>query len=102
MMKEGGFGEAFATFDVIFKKNKKLVTTSAFVGLTTWLMLSSFNHIAERNNPDMIWIVSSRGVLEHSRILLDYSRALDGVQSTGEEYITGVQSTGAQYNTGVQ
>lgn len=62
MMKEGGFGEAFATFDVIFKKNKKLVTTSAFVGLTTWLMLSSFNHIAERNNPDMLWIVSNKWI----------------------------------------
>lgn len=58
MMKEGGFGEAFAAFDVIFKKNKKLMTTSVFVGLTTWLMLSSFYHIAERNNPNMIWIVS--------------------------------------------
>lgn len=65
MMKEGGFGEAFATFDVIFKKNKKLVTTSAFVGLTTWLMLSSFNHIAERNNPDMLWIVSISRLLEY-------------------------------------
>lgn len=65
MMKEGGFGEAFATFDVIFKKNRKLVTTSAFVGLTTWLMLSSFNHIAERNNPDMLWIVSISRLLEY-------------------------------------
>lgn len=58
MMKEGGFGEAFAAFDSIFKRNTKLLTTSVFVGLTTWLMLSSFFHIAERDNPDMIWIVS--------------------------------------------
>ena len=66
MMKEGGFGEAFAAFDVIFKKNKKLVTTSAFVGLTTWLVLSSLNHIAERNNPDMVWIVSIYFLRGHS------------------------------------
>lgn len=58
MMKQGGFSAAFEAFDDIFKRNKKLVTTSLFVGLTTWLMLSSFYHIAERNNPDMIWIVS--------------------------------------------
>lgn len=58
MMKEGGFGEAFAAFDNIYKKNKSLVVTSGFVGLTTWIMLSSFNHIAERNNPEMIWSVS--------------------------------------------
>lgn len=63
MMKEGGFGEAFDTFGDIFRKNKTIVTTSVFVGLTTWLMLSSFNYIAERNNPDMVWVVSSPWVL---------------------------------------
>ncbi|CAM9142714.1 unnamed protein product [Ascophyllum nodosum] len=55
MMKEGGFKEAFAAFDDILAKNKKLVTASVFVGVTTWLMLSSFYHIAERDNPKMIW-----------------------------------------------
>lgn len=69
-MKEGGYGEAFATFDGIFKKNKKLLVTSVFVGLTTWLMLSSFYHIAERDNPDMIWIVS----LSNSAVV-DYNRS---------------------------
>ncbi|CAN0453834.1 unnamed protein product, partial [Hapterophycus canaliculatus] len=59
MMKEGGFGDAFDAFGDIFRKNKKIVTTSVFVGLTTWLMLSSFNYIAERNNPEMIWVVSA-------------------------------------------
>lgn len=58
MMKEGGFQEAFSAFGDILHKNKKLITTSAFVGFTTWLMLSSFYFIAERNNPDMIWTVS--------------------------------------------
>ncbi|CAM9338942.1 unnamed protein product [Ectocarpus sp. 6 AP-2014] len=59
MMKEGGFGEAFDAFGDIYRKNKKIVTTSVFVGLTTWLMLSSFNHIAERDNPRMVWIYPS-------------------------------------------
>eukprot|EP00752_Nemacystus_decipiens_P005802 g5248.t1 len=59
MMKEGGFGEAFDAFGDIFRKNRKLMTTSVFVGLTTWLMLSSFNHIAERDNPDMVWTYPS-------------------------------------------
>lgn len=62
MMKDGGFGAAFAAFDGIFQKNKKLMITSTFVGITTWLMLSSFNHIAERNNPDMVWTVSAATV----------------------------------------
>ena len=60
MMKEGGFKEAFAAFDDILAKNKKLVTASVFVGVTTWLMLSSFYHIAERDNPKMIWTVRCR------------------------------------------
>lgn len=61
MMKEGGFSEAFDAFGDILRKNRKLITTSVFVGLTTWLMLSSFNYIAERDNPSMVWIVSRRG-----------------------------------------
>lgn len=59
MMKDGGFGDAFRTFDDIFKRNAKLVVTSGFVGFSTWLMLASFSHIAQRDNPDMIWTVSS-------------------------------------------
>lgn len=78
MMKEGGFGEAFDAFGDIFRKNRKLMITSVFVGLTTWLMLSSFNHIAERDNKDMIWTVSwrSRSMLSVVAVVVVVVRAV--------------------------
>lgn len=60
MMEKGGFADAFAAFGYIYRKNKSIVATSGFVGVTTWIMLSSFNYIAERHNPAMIWSVSLR------------------------------------------
>ncbi|CAM9445641.1 unnamed protein product [Discosporangium mesarthrocarpum] len=59
MMKTGGYGSAFSTFDKIFRESKKLLIASGFMGVTTWVMISSFFYLAERNNPDMVWIYPS-------------------------------------------
>jgi hypothetical protein len=55
MRAEGRYIEAFTTFDDIFRENQSLLATSGFVGATTWLIIASFYHLAERDNARMIW-----------------------------------------------
>eukprot|EP00953_Heterococcus_sp_UTEX-ZZ885_P011426 6612-Heterococcus_DN1.PRE.2 len=55
MRVEGRYLEAFTTFDDIARENKQLLIASGFMGFTTWITLSSFFHLSERNNPEMVW-----------------------------------------------
>jgi hypothetical protein len=56
MRVEGGkYDSAFSMCGDVYRAQKSILGTAAFVGLTTWISVSSLYYVVERRNPDMIY-----------------------------------------------
>jgi len=55
MRVEGRYDSAITMMDDVFAAQKDILGTALFVGLTTWLTVSSLYYVVERRNLDMIY-----------------------------------------------
>uniref|UniRef100_A0A7S4EPX0 Ion transport domain-containing protein n=1 Tax=Pseudo-nitzschia australis TaxID=44445 RepID=A0A7S4EPX0_9STRA len=56
MRVEGGrYDSALSLCDDVYRAQKAILGTAAFVGLTTWMSVASLYYLVERENPDMIY-----------------------------------------------
>lgn len=53
MELRSSYGAGFGQLGTILAESKQLLVTSGFVGFATWIILSSFYYLAERDNPLM-------------------------------------------------
>jgi hypothetical protein len=61
MMKGEGraYSSALTLFDDVFYQQRGILATALFVGMTTWVAISSLYYLAERRNNDMIYCGSA-------------------------------------------
>ena len=62
MNQKGRFLYAFRSLTKIFKVKSKLLLSTAFLGVTVWLVTSSLYYLAEKDNEDMVVCVNDEGV----------------------------------------
>jgi hypothetical protein len=55
MRVEGRYDTALTMFDDVFYNQKDILGTALFVGITTWLTVSSLYYLAEHKSNDMIY-----------------------------------------------
>ena len=55
MRVEGRYENALTLMDDVWDAQKGILLTAGFVGLTTWMVVSSLYYLAERRNMDMIY-----------------------------------------------
>lgn len=55
MRVEGRYDTALTLVDDVWAAQKSILGTALFVGVTTWMSVSSLYYIVERTNPDMIY-----------------------------------------------
>ena len=56
MRVEGGkYDSALSMCGDVYRAQKEILGTAAFVGLTTWISVSSLYYVVERRNPEMIY-----------------------------------------------
>mmetsp|Transcript_34489 Transcript_34489/g.39304 ORF Transcript_34489/g.39304 Transcript_34489/m.39304 type:complete len:338 (-) Transcript_34489:12-1025(-) len=53
--KEGRYSKALTMFDDVFYNQREILGTVLFVGVTTWLTVSSLYYLVERRSTDMIY-----------------------------------------------
>lgn len=63
MMKGEGraYSSALTLFDDVFYRQRGILATALFVGMTTWVAVSSLYYLAERRNVSMIYCGSTPG-----------------------------------------
>jgi hypothetical protein len=63
MMKGEGraYSSALTLFDDVFYRQRGILATAFFVGMTTWIAISSLYYLAERRNLSMIYCGSTPG-----------------------------------------
>ena len=55
MKVEGRYDTALTLFDDVFYQQRGILATALFVGMTTWVAVSSLYYLAERRNTEMIY-----------------------------------------------
>jgi hypothetical protein len=55
MRVEGRYDSALTLVDDVYRAQKEILGTALFVGMTTWISVSSLYYLVERNNYDMIY-----------------------------------------------
>ena len=56
IMALGDYAKAFTDCARAITQNQELLATSGFAGMAAWIVVSSLFYLAERDNPEMIWM----------------------------------------------
>ncbi|GKY98976.1 hypothetical protein MPSEU_000853300 [Mayamaea pseudoterrestris] len=71
MRVEGRYDTALTMMDDVYAAQKSILFTALFVGITTWMAVSSLYYLAERRNPDMIYCPTCGDDVDHAECEID-------------------------------